>query len=59
MEHQKIINLRDNKTNQPSKFRTINWVTMMGMTLIAQIVEWKFKTTVLKLSICDYSYEYT
>ena len=49
MEHQKIINLRDNKTNHPSKFRTRNWVTMMCMTLIAQIVEWKFKITVLKL----------
>ena len=26
MEYQRIINLLDNKTNQPSKFRTINWV---------------------------------
>ena len=26
MEYQKIINLLDNTTNQPSKFRTRNWV---------------------------------
>ena len=26
MEYQKIINLLDNATNQPSKFRTRNWV---------------------------------
>ena len=26
MEYQKIINLLDNKPNQPSKFRTKSWV---------------------------------
>ena len=26
MEYQKIINLLDNKTNQPTKFTTKNWV---------------------------------
>ena len=26
MEYQKIINLLDNKPNQPSKFRVKNWV---------------------------------
>ena len=26
MENQKVINLLDNTTNQPSKFRTKNWV---------------------------------
>ena len=26
MENQKIINLLDNTTNEPSKFRTKNWV---------------------------------
>ena len=26
MEYQKIISLVDDKTNQPSKFRTRNWV---------------------------------
>ena len=28
MEHQKIIKLLDGTTNQPSKFRTKNWVEM-------------------------------
>ena len=26
MEYQKIINLLDNTSNQPSKFRTKNWI---------------------------------
>ena len=28
MEYQKIINVLDDTTNQPSKFRTRNWVEM-------------------------------
>ena len=28
MEYQKIINLLDDTTNEPSKFRTRNWVEM-------------------------------
>ena len=28
MEYQKIINLLDNITNQPSKFRTRNWINL-------------------------------
>ena len=30
MEYQKVINLLDNTTNEPSKFRTKNWVEMNG-----------------------------
>ena len=30
MEYQKIINLLDDTTNQPSKFRTRNWVEMIN-----------------------------
>ena len=26
MVYQKVTNLLDDKTNQPSKFRTINWI---------------------------------
>ena len=26
MEYQKVTNLLDDKTNQPSKFRTKNWI---------------------------------
>ena len=29
MEYQKIINLLDNTSNQPSKFRIKNWFKMM------------------------------
>ena len=47
MEYQKIANLLgDNKSNQPSKFRTKNWV---------EINQVKFKTTMLKSSLCNYS----
>ena len=30
MEYQKIANLLDNTSNQPSKFRTKNWVEISG-----------------------------
>ena len=30
MEYQKIINLLDDRTNQPSKFKTRNWVEING-----------------------------
>ena len=60
MEYQKIANLIDDASNQPSKFRTKNWVeindelrgTYNGNSQI------KFKTTVLKSSLCDYSDAY-
>ena len=55
MEYQKIINLLDNTPNQPSKFRTKNWVekndeSRGAYNVISQI---KFKTTMLKSSLCD------
>ena len=60
MEYQKIINLLDNASNQPSKFRTKNWVEINdesrgGYNVNSQI---KFKTTMLKSSLCDYSDAY-
>ena len=30
MEYQKIINLSDNTPNQPTRFKTKNWVEMIG-----------------------------
>ena len=53
MEYQKIANLLGNTSNQPSKFKTRNWVeinyesrgTYNGNTI-------KFKTTMLR-SNCD------
>ena len=60
MEYQKIINLINDTTNQPSKFRTKNWVEINHesrgtFNVNSQI---KFKTTMLKSSFCDYNDEY-
>ena len=57
MEYQKMINLLDNKTNQPSKFRTKNWVEVNDESRRAYNTnsQIRLKTTMLKPSICDYS----
>ena len=60
MEYQKTINLLDNASNKPSKFRTKNWVEINDearerYNINSQI---KFKTTILKSSLCDYSDAY-
>ena len=58
MEHQKIANLIDDNTiNQPSKFRTRNWVEINDESRGAYNVnsQIKFKTKMLKSSLCDYS----
>ena len=64
MEYQKIANLLDNKvslnaTNQPSKFRTGNWVEInhesRGTYTSNDI---KFKTTMLRSNLCDYADAY-
>ena len=60
MEYQKIANLIDDTSNQPSKFRTKNWVEINDESrgtynFNSQI---KFKTTMLKSSLCDYSDAY-
>ena len=57
MEYQKIANLIDYRSNKPSKFRTKNWVEINDESrgtynINSQI---KFKTTMLKSSLCDYS----
>ena len=61
MEYQKIANLLDNnKTNQPSKFRTKNWVEINDESRGTYNVnsQIKFKTTLLKSSLCNYSDAY-
>ena len=61
MEYQKIANLiDDNRLNQPSKFRTRNWVEIDDESRVAYNVnsQIKFKTTMLKSSLCDYSDAY-
>ena len=57
MEYQKIANLKDDTPNQPSKFRTRNRVEINDESRGAYNVnsQMKFKTTVLKSSLCDYS----
>ena len=60
MEYQKITNLLDNASNQPSKFRTknlveINYESRGGDNINSQI---RFKTTMLKSSLCDYNNAY-
>ena len=61
MEYQKIANLiDDDASNQPSKFRTRNWVEINDESRGAYNVnsQIKFKTTMLKSSLCDYSDPY-
>ena len=60
MEYQKIANLIDGTSNQQSKFRTKNWVEIndesRGTYNVSSRI--KFKTTMLKSSLCDYSDAY-
>ena len=57
MEYQKVINLLDSSSNQPSKFRKKNRVEInddrRGVYNVNSQI--KFKTTMLKSSLCDYS----
>ena len=62
MEYQKIVNLIDDITlNQQSKFRTRNWLEINDESRGAYNVnsQIKFKTTMLKSSLCDYSDAYS
>ena len=60
MEYQKIENLIDDTSNQPSKFRTRSWVEINDESIGTYNVnsQIKFKTTMLKFSLCDYSDAY-
>ena len=57
MEYQKIANLIDDASNQPSIFRTKNWVEINDESRGTYNVnsQIKFKITMLKSSLCDYS----
>ena len=59
MEYQKIANLLDNASNQPSKCRTKSWVEIndesRGTYTDSDI---KFKTTMLRSNLCDYADAY-
>ena len=59
MEYQKIANLLNNESDQPSKFRSRNWVEIndesRGNHVNSDI---KFKTTMLRSNLCDYADSY-
>ena len=59
MEYQKIANLLDSASNQPSKFRTRNWVEIndeSSGTYTSNDI--KFKATMLRSNLCDYADAY-
>ena len=56
MEYQKIRNLVDDTMNQPSKFRTRNWIEINDET---RGKYWnnniKLKNSVIRSDLCDFS----
>ena len=60
MEYQKIANLIDDASNHPSKLKTKNWVEINDESRDTYNVnsQIKFKTIMLKSSLCDYSDAY-
>ena len=60
MEYQKIANLLDSASNKPSKFRTRNWVEINDdiRGAYSPNKQIRFKTAMLRSSLCDYSYAY-
>ena len=60
MEYQKTINLLDNTPNQLSKFRTKNWIEINDQSrgVYNTNSDIRFKSTMLKSSLCDYSDAY-
>ena len=55
MEYQKIANLLNTESNQPSKFRTRNWVEINDDIRSAHSFDKqiRFKTAMLRSSLCD------
>ena len=60
MEYQKLINLLDDTTNKPSKFRTKNWVNINDKSQGTHNVhsDIKSKASMIRLNLCDYSDAY-
>ena len=61
MEYQKIANFLDNGlSNQPSKFRTKNWVEINDESKESYSAgsDIRFKTTMLRSNLCDYADSY-
>ena len=60
MKYEKIPNLLDDASNKTTEFRTTNWIEINNESrgtynVVSQI---KFKTTMLKSDLCDYSDAY-
>ena len=60
MEYKKITNLLDSTSNQPSKFRTKNWVEINDdiRGAYSHNKQIRFKTAMLRSSLCGYSDAY-
>ena len=60
MEYQKIANLLGNTSNQPSKFRTRNWVEVNDESKESYKAgsDINFKTAMLRSNLCDYADAY-
>ena len=60
MEYQKIANLLDKTLDQPSKFRTKNWVEINDESKKSYNTgsDIKFKTPMVRSNLCDYSDAY-
>ena len=55
MEYQKMINLVDDTTNQPSKFRTRNWVEINDKSKgMYDNSNTRFKASIIRSHLCDY-----
>ena len=61
MEYQKIASLLGNSPNKPSKIRTRNWVEINDdiRGAYSPNKQIRFKTAMLRSSLCDYSDIYT
>ena len=57
MEYQKTINLLNDTSSQPSKFRTINWIEINNESRGTYNAnsEIKFKASMVRSNLCDYS----
>ena len=60
MKYKKIANLLNDGSNKPSKFKTRNWIEINGEArgTYSPNKQIKFKTSMLRSSLCDYSDAY-
>ena len=59
MEYQKIANLLESTSDNPSKFRTRNWIEVNDESRGNYAnIDIRFKTTMLRSNLCDYTDSY-